>query len=451
MTYSHSQAEAMMAVHERRLERVRMAWVAACESGAPEPHVAAWEQIGWLGRGFDSEDFAELVAADAREHGSPSTFCAFVDHHNRLVPERAAIFARRYTLDTDQPLGEGGFGRVLRGTRTDTDQAYAIKCSLKDKLSEKARRNLESEIRLWSRVSHAGICNCHDVFELPDQIVMVTELCVGGCLLDQIMQVEHFTEDHAKQISRQVSNAVVHLHENGIAHRDIKPENVLCTDAEPHLRGHVKLCDFGFAAEFSKDALTDEATAPKDFKQLIGTPEYLAPEMVEDFMRARKLEPVQGYTYKVDYWALGCLVFELLAGEPPYLSEDDEKQFELTLSAPLIFPPEQFDEVSEGAQDLLRALLERDPAERLGMQCTAHEWLASSSPNPEKSHQTMCTRLSNRMLVAKTTMQTRKNRGLKNSVNKVMAARRFSVGSTSSSEAEEAALRAIPSATGGEQ
>ena len=468
MNVSHLQAEAMLAVHERRLERVRTAWVASCEADAPEPHVVAWEQIGWLGRGFDSEEFAELVAADAQQHDTPLTFCSFVDHHNRLVPERAAIFSRRYMLDTDEPLGEGGFGRVLRGTRTDTEETYAIKCSLKSKLKDKARRNLESEIRLWSRVSHAGICNCYDVFELADQIVMVTELCVGGCLLDQLMDVEHFTEEDAKQISRQVSNAVVYLHENGIAHRDIKPENVLCTDKEPHVRGHIKLCDFGFAAEFSKEALADEGSAPKDFNQLIGTPEYLAPEMVEDFMRVRKREQVRSYTYKVDYWALGCLMFELFAGEPPYLSDDDEKQFELTLTAPLIFPPDQFDQVSETAQGLLRALLERNPSERLGMRCLTHDWLASSSPNPRHTlgdpQQTVGSGLTNRRLVAQTTMQTRKNRGLNTHVNKVMAARRLSMSSrrlsSESSEAssrpeandaEEAELRANLGATGGEQ
>ena len=161
-------------------------------------------------------------------------------------------------------------------------------------------------------------------------------------------------------------------------------------------------------------------------------------------------------------------MFELFAGEPPYLSDDDEKQFELTLSAPLIFPPDQFDQVSETAQGLLRALLERNPSERLGMRCLTHDWLASSSPNPRHTlgdpQQTVGSGLTNRRLVAQTTMQTRKNRGLKTHVNKVMAARRLSMSSRrlssesseassrpEANEAEEAELRANLGATGGEQ
>jgi serine/threonine protein kinase len=112
-----------------------------------------------------------------------------------------------------------------------------------------------------------------------------------------------------------VSEAVVHLHRMGIAHRDIKPENVLCTDKQPHKQGHIKLCDFGFAAEF----VEDESHSASVFTQLIGTPEYLAPEMVGALLKRREGKEAQGYTFKVDYWALGCLVYEL-----PWLTAAEE-------------------------------------------------------------------------------------------------------------------------------
>ena len=206
---------------------------------------------------------------------------------------------------------------------------------------------------------------------------MVTELCPGGCLLDQIVDVEAFSEADAQQISRQVCAAVVHLHQMGIAHRDIKPDNVLCTDHDPHKGGHIKLCDFGFAAEFNADEAENSS-----FYQLIGTPEYLAPEMVEALLKVRKGETSKGYNFKVDYWALGCLVYELIAGEPPFLSEDDEEQYQLTLEAPLEFPADHFQEVSEAAQSLLRGLLERDPESRIGLDLPEHEWIATPDEDP---------------------------------------------------------------------
>ena len=87
-----------------------------------------------------------------------------------------------------------------------------------------------------------------------------------------VAMLEHLAR--AARVRRQICGAIVYLHHIGIAHRDIKPENVLCTDREPHVRGHVKLSDFGFAAEF-------DAASEGSFNQLLGTPEYLAPEMVQ--------------------------------------------------------------------------------------------------------------------------------------------------------------------------
>ena len=111
-----------------------------------------------------------------------------------------------------------------------------------------------------------------------------------------------------------------------------KPENVLCTDREPHLRGHVKLCDFGFASAFA-------VGRGAQLTQLVGTPEYLAPEMV------RCADGGGGwggesppYTEAVDLWALGCLLYELLAGEPPFLHDDDDELYRMTLTMPVPFP-----------------------------------------------------------------------------------------------------------------
>mmetsp|Transcript_62641 Transcript_62641/g.151079 ORF Transcript_62641/g.151079 Transcript_62641/m.151079 type:complete len:506 (-) Transcript_62641:131-1648(-) len=418
--------DGMMSMHERRFERVLTAWEDGLDraSSSVGPHIAAWKQIGWLG-GPDSAAFSQLVEADVAESGTPATFTDFINHYNRMLAKRAALFETSYQLGGT--LGEGGFGKVVKGTHVPSDEVYALKCAEKRNLNERSMKAMEAEIRLWMRVSHDGVCRIFDAFDLSEQIVMVTELCHGGCLLDQIADVDGFSEADAQHISRQVSEAVVHLHRMGIAHRDIKPENVLCTDREPHRRGHVKLCDFGFAAEF----VEYEGHPLSTFSQLIGTPEYMAPEMITALMKRRQGEEAQGYTFKVDYWALGCLIYELLVGEPPYFSDDDEEQYVLTLEAP--FP--LLEGVSDMAISLLKAHLDRDPIARLGMKTLEHEWVAAGCPgSPLKKERLsgdgtdpLASPLFNRKLVALRTLKARRNKRIRVAQLAVIATSRFAV------------------------
>ena len=90
-------------------------------------------------------------------------------------------------------------------------------------------------------------------FETQDEVHVVMELAMGGELFDRIVECGSFDEPQAKHVTRQLLSVLEFMHARGVLHRDIKPENVLCTDREPHLRGHIKLCDFGFAAEFKQD------------------------------------------------------------------------------------------------------------------------------------------------------------------------------------------------------
>ena len=121
----------------------------------------------------------------------------------------------------------------------------------------------------------------------------------------------------------------------------MKPENILLD-----FTGHIALCDFGLCKLNMNDG--------KKTNTFCGTPEYLAPEVLIG----------KGYTKAVDWWTLGILLFEMLTGLPPFYDQNTNAMYKKILSDPIIFPPT----VSPIAEDLLRKLLNRNPAERLGSQ-----------------------------------------------------------------------------------
>lgn len=133
--------------------------------------------------------------------------------------------------------------------------------------------------------------------------------------------------------------ALEHLHENNIIYRDLKPENVLIGRD-----GYIKITDFGL----SKQNIMDNTSA----KSFCGTPEYLAPEIVEQ----------KGHGKAVDWWSLGAIVFEMLTGMPPFYSKEREKLFNNIKNVNIKYPSY----LSVNAVELLKRLFEYDPEKRLG-------------------------------------------------------------------------------------
>ena len=146
----------------------------------------------------------------------------------------------------------------------------------------------------------------------------------------------------ASQLLRQIARGIYHLHSCGIVHRDIKPENILLTRD-----GHVKLVDFGLSKRVVDRTFT-----------FCGTPDYMAPEIVQNL----------GHNKAVDYWALGCLLFEILVGEAPfYRAGGEAKLFERIIRARIEYPPR----MEKVAQHLVSRLLEKDLSKRYGAQLQA--------------------------------------------------------------------------------
>lgn len=174
---------------------------------------------------------------------------------------------------------------------------------------------------------------------------MVTDYCKGGELFFHLKKFRVFPEHMARFFAAELVSAISHLHTVNVIYRDLKPENVLLDE-----NGHIHLTDFGL----SKDDVSD----PRGATTFCGTPEYLAPEMLIN----RKSR--EGYGKAVDWWSLGTLLYEMLTGWPPFYDKNLRKMCENILRSDLQFPPGST--ASPEARDLIRGLLLRDPAKRLG-------------------------------------------------------------------------------------
>ncbi|XP_078085643.1 RAC-gamma serine/threonine-protein kinase isoform X3 [Mustelus asterias] len=148
-----------------------------------------------------------------------------------------------------------------------------------------------------------------------------------------------FSEDRTRFYGAEIVSALDYLHSEKIVYRDLKLENLML-DKD----GHIKITDFGLC----KEGITDAAT----MKTFCGTPEYLAPEVLED----------NDYGRAVDWWGLGVVMYEMMCGRLPFYNQDHEKLFELILMEDIKFPRT----LSSDAKSLLSGLLIKDPNKRLG-------------------------------------------------------------------------------------
>jgi len=213
----------------------------------------------------------------------------------------------------------------------------------------------KTERHVLETVSHPFIVNLIYAFQTPKKLYFVLEYCSGGELFFHLSRAGRFSEGRCRFYLAEILLAIEYLHKLAIIYRDLKPENVLL-DAE----GHVKLTDFGL----SREGIMDNFSA----KSMCGTPEYLAPEIIEK----------QGHGRAVDWYSLGALMYEMLTGLPPFYTRDREKLFERIRRGELHYPSY----VGMAVKSMLQGLLQRDPNKRLGSgkndaeEVKAHPFLA---------------------------------------------------------------------------
>ncbi|KAJ3324793.1 hypothetical protein HDV06_006101 [Boothiomyces sp. JEL0866] len=167
-------------------------------------------------------------------------------------------------------------------------------------------------------------------------VYLLLEFVIGGEMFSHLRRAGRFSNEMTKFYASEITLALVYLHSMDIIYRDLKPENLLLDH-----QGHIKIADFGFAK-----------IVPDRTWTLCGTPEYLAPEIIQS----------RGHGKAVDWWALGILIFEMLAGYPPFFDDNPFGIYEKILAGRIVFPPH----FHADARDLIKRFLTADLTNRLG-------------------------------------------------------------------------------------
>ncbi|GME85042.1 unnamed protein product [Ambrosiozyma monospora] len=281
-----------------------------------------------------------------------------------------------------EQIGEGAFSVVFKALDTQLNRLIAIKIIDKTHLKTEQINSVLKEIAIMSKLKHDNITRLYGHLNSSQSqyCFLYLEYVNGGELFNQIIKYTYFSEDLSRHIIRQVTTSVKYLHDNGIVHRDIKPENLLFVknDFIPRSNsekfgarrqsddnnkvdegafiknygaggiGAVKLADFGLSTVLYNDNM--KAKTP------CGTVGYTSPEQHLNL----------GYTKKVDIWAIGCVLYTLVVGFPPFYSNtQDSKDISLKVArGEYKFLAPWFDEVSDECKNLISNLLTVDPEKR---------------------------------------------------------------------------------------
>jgi len=256
-------------------------------------------------------------------------------------------------------VGEGAAGEVFLGTDTRSGSQVAIK---KMTLSAQNMKLLATEIGIMKDSHHPNVVSFFDAYIVEDKLWVTMEYMGGGCLTEILEQYDkcQMNEPQIARVCLQCLEALHYIHTNHRIHRDIKSDNILLGS-----NGEVKLADFGFAAQLTKQK--------QKRNTIVGTPYWMAPELIRGL----------SYDQKVDIWSLGIMVMEMAEGEPPYMEFPPLRALFLitTKVIPGLSKPDNW---SADFQDFVAKCLEKDvDARPSSEQLLKHKFIKSAGTGEE--------------------------------------------------------------------
>ncbi|CAJ0587043.1 unnamed protein product, partial [Mesorhabditis spiculigera] len=265
--------------------------------------------------------------------------------------------------ETIRLVSNGAYGAVYLVRHRETRQRFALKKMNKQTLMMRNQIDqVFAERDILTMADNPFVVSFYGSFETRHHLCMLMEYVEGGDCASLLKNAGTLPLDLTRLYVAETVLAIEYLHSYGIVHRDLKPDNLLIT-----AMGHIKLTDFGLSkiGLMNRTTLVCETEADaqqfKD-KQLCGTPEYIAPEVI---LR-------QGYGKPVDWWALGIILYEFLIGIVPFVGESPEDLFNKIITEDVEYPDGEDALVAE-AEDLIRRLLEKNPIYRLGTSGDSNE------------------------------------------------------------------------------
>ncbi|XP_073999406.1 microtubule-associated serine/threonine (MAST) protein kinase dop isoform X1 [Rhodnius prolixus] len=262
-------------------------------------------------------------------------------------------------FDVVKLISNGAYGAVYLVRNRVTKQRYAMKKIIKNNLM--LRNQIEqvfAERDIMSFTDNPFVVTMYCSFETKKHLCLVMEYVEGGDCAALVKNIGPLPPDMARFYFAETVLAVEYLHSYGIVHRDLKPDNLLITAL-----GHIKLTDFGLSkmglmslATNLYEVYIDRDSRQFSDKQVFGTPEYIAPEVI---LR-------QGYGKPVDWWSMGIILYEFLIGCVPFFGDTPEELFAHTVNDDIEWPSEEDWPVQDEAKDLITALLQQNPRDRLG-------------------------------------------------------------------------------------
>ncbi|KAH8813118.1 calcium/calmodulin-dependent protein kinase-like protein [Xylogone sp. PMI_703] len=352
------------------------------------PKTDGKEKAAAKSKKIDPEDLARIVAEENESKGKLPRYPG-LERWQLLNKMGDGAFSNVYRArDLEGNAGEVAI-KVVRKFEMNSSQGDAhLHPEFKKQPKVVERANILKEVQIMRQIDHENIIKLVDFLESRQYYYIILELAPGGELFHQIVRLTYFSEDLSRHVITQVARALEYLHEErGVVHRDIKPENILFVpipfvpskNPKPKAPGDedkvdegefipgvgaggigkIKIADFGL----SKVVWDTQTMTP------CGTVGYTAPEIVKD----------ERYSKSVDMWALGCVLYTLLCGFPPFYDESIQVLTDKVARGQYTFLSPWWDDISKSAQDLVSHLLTVDPTKRYTIkEFLNHPWIKQS-------------------------------------------------------------------------